>query len=184
MGAICHDERGRLGSVNTSNRRGDRMCHQGLVEETSAIVHLELIDESIWLVEGEIVSFYGFPYPTRSVVVRLRAGDLWVWSPVKLSEALQEVLNGLGTVRHLVSPNKIHHLFLSEWQSAYPDARLWGPASTIRKRPDLKFAGILTEEAPKDWGEEIVQFWFRGSFAMDEVVFFHRPSSTAISTAV
>jgi len=143
-------------------------------------VLLETIDESIWLVEGEIVSFYGFPYPTRSIVVRLGCGDLWIWSPIRLSDALHKAVDGLGAVRHLVSPNKIHHLYLSEWQAVYPDACLWGPASTIRKRPDLQFAGTLTEEAPLEWGEEIAQFWFRGSFAMDEIVFFHRPSSTAI----
>ena len=28
----------------------------------------------------------------------------------------------------------------------------------------------------------IEQFWFRGSFAMDDVVFFHRPSLSAILT--
>jgi hypothetical protein len=138
------------------------------------------VGESIWLVAGEVVNFYGFPYSTRCIVVRLRSGDLWIWSPVKLSDGLCAAVDGLGSVAHLVSPNKLHHLYLSEWQSVYPDARLWGPASTIRKRPDLRFAGTLTEEAPSQWGEEITQFWFRGSFAMDEIVFFHRPSSTAI----
>ncbi len=32
---------------------------------------LEKLDESLWLADGETVSFYGFPYPTRSVIVRL-----------------------------------------------------------------------------------------------------------------
>jgi hypothetical protein len=32
---------------------------------------LEVIGDSIWLVEGDVVDFYGFPYPTRSVIVRL-----------------------------------------------------------------------------------------------------------------
>ena len=31
---------------------------------------LEGIDEALCLAEGEIVSFYGFAYPTRSVIVR------------------------------------------------------------------------------------------------------------------
>jgi hypothetical protein len=95
---------------------------------------LEEIDDGLWVVEGEIVSFYGFPYPTRSVIARLANRDLWVWSPIKLEGDLCAELDRLGRVRHLISPNKIHHLYLQDWKAAYPDAQLWGPRSTIRKR--------------------------------------------------
>lgn len=141
---------------------------------------MEVVGESIWLTEGEIVNFYGFPYPTRSVIVRLEDGNLWIWSPVRLTPALQGEVDTLGRVSHLVSPNKIHHLYLPEWRAAYPDAKLWGPASTIRKRSDLSFYGTLGESAPTAWRHEITQFWFYGSFALDEIVFFHHPSRTAI----
>ena len=138
------------------------------------------IGDSIWLVEGAVVNFYGFPYPTRSVIIRLEGGGLWVWSPVELSESLRAEVDKLGPVRHLVSPNKIHHLYLSQWRDAYPEALLWGPASTVRKRPDLAFHAALDDFPPPEWRDEIDQFWFRGSPALDEVVFFHHPSSTAI----
>jgi len=84
--------------------------------------------------EGEIVSFHGFPFPTRSVIVRLASGNLWVWSPIRLVPELRADLERLGPVRHLVSPNKMHHLYLQGWSAAYPQAQLWGPQSTIRKR--------------------------------------------------
>lgn len=141
---------------------------------------LESIGQSIWLAEGEIVSFYGFPYPTRCVVVRFRDDALWIWSPIKLTQNLRDEVSALGQVSHLVSPNKIHHLYLQEWKDAYPEAQLWGPASTIRKRSDLAFEAPLTDLPPPAWCEEIDQSWFRGSPALDEVVFFHRLSSTAI----
>jgi hypothetical protein len=89
-------------------------------------------------------------------------------------------VDSLGAVRHLVSPNKLHHLFLAEWHRAYPQALLWGPQSTIRKCSDLPFRSPLEDRPPPEWGGDIDQAWFRGSFAMDEVVFFHRPSGTAI----
>jgi hypothetical protein len=141
---------------------------------------LEQAGDSLWIAEGEIVSFYGAPYPTRSAIARLSNGDLWVWSPVKLTGGLRAEVDRLGPVRHLVSPNKLHHLYLPEWQAAFPEARLWGPKSTIRKRPDLAFHGTLRDEPPAEWGGDIDQAWFRGSFAMDEIVFLHRPSATAI----
>lgn len=140
----------------------------------------EVVGESIWLTDGEIVNFYGFPYPTRSVIVRLEDGNLWIWSPVRLTQALQEGVDALGRVAHLVSPNKLHHLYLPEWLAAYPDARLWGPASTIRKRSDLSFYGTLGDLAPSEWRHEFTLFWFHGSFMLDEIVFFHQSSRTAI----
>lgn len=141
---------------------------------------LEPLADALWLAEGETVSFFGLAYPTRSVIARLSNGDLWIWSPVKLTAALQREVNDLGPVRHLVSPNKLHHLYLAEWKSAYPAARLWGPQSTIRKRPDLRFSEALQDKPPPAWAADIDQAWFRGSFFMDELVFLHRPSRTAM----
>lgn len=141
---------------------------------------LEQIHDALWLVEGELVSFYGFPYPTRSVIVRLASGDLWVWSPIRLTTALRTELGRLGPVRHLVSPNKLHHLYLQPWSSAYPRARLWGPQSTLSKRRELAFCEPLQDSPPTEWHPDIDQAWFRGSFALDEIVFCHRPSRTVI----
>jgi Domain of unknown function (DUF4336) len=141
---------------------------------------LSAAGDDIWIAEGDVVSFYGFPYPTRSVVVRLQDGGLWIWSPIALSMDLQRDIDAIGTPEHLVSPNKIHHLYLGEWHSAYPKARLWGPASTIKKRSDLEFEPPLVDEPPAAWKGEIDQCWFRGSPVLDEIVFFHRASRTAI----
>ena len=35
--------------------------------------HLQKFDDAQWLVDGETVSFYGFPYPTRRVIVRFKS---------------------------------------------------------------------------------------------------------------
>ncbi len=142
--------------------------------------NLEAVGNEIWLADGEIVDFYGFPYSTRMVVVRLRNGLLWIWSPIALSGNLRTQIDELGRVAHLVSPNKIHHLYLADWKALYPGARVWGPASTIAKRSDLSFQAPLTDRAPDEWAAEIEQFHFTGSPALDEMVFFHQGSRTAI----
>lgn len=142
-------------------------------------VLLKLADD-IWIAEGEIVDFYGFPYPTRSVVVRLPDGGLWVWSPIALSAGLKAEIEELGTPAHLVSPNKIHHLYLQDWKAAYPEAQMWGPQSTISKRTDLAFEAPLEDHPPEAWQGVFDQAWFRGSKFLDEIIFFHRGSGTAI----
>lgn len=141
---------------------------------------LEKITDDLWLAEGDIVDFYSFPYPTRMVIARFGNGDLWVWSPVKLTDDLKGEVDALGPVAHLVSPNKIHHLYLPEWHEAYPDAALFGPASTIERFPTLPFQPPLEEAPPAAWQQDMDQAWFRDSFAMDEVVFFYRPAQTVI----
>ena len=141
---------------------------------------LHPVGNGFWIADGPTVDFHSFPYPTRMGVARLSGRDLWVWSPIALTPELREAIEALGRPAHLVSPNKIHHLYLGDWAEAYPDARIWGLPSVIRKRADLSFAEALGDTPPEAWRDEIDQVVFRGSPAMDEIVFFHRASRTAI----
>jgi hypothetical protein len=126
------------------------------------------------------VSFKGFDYPTRMVVVRLADGGLWLWSPVEKTMDIEAEIRAMGPVRHIVSPNKLHYLFLGEWQAAFPDAGLWATPATIAKCKKLRFAGALADEPPAEWSGQIDQFYFTNSPFMDEVIFFHRASRTAV----
>jgi len=138
------------------------------------------IGPQIWIADGPVTSFHGFPYPTRMAVIRLSEGSLFVWSPVALSDALCAAMDGLGPVRHLVSPNALHRLFLAEWKSAFPAARVYGTPRLRRKRKDLSFDAVLGDAAESDWATDIDQVVMHGSFALTEVVFFHRGSRTAL----
>ncbi len=75
---------------------------------------------SLYVADGPTVSFLGFPYPTRMAVARLTDGSAWVWSPIALTSELERAVDSIGPVRHIVSPNKIHHLFLREWAARWP----------------------------------------------------------------
>ncbi len=141
---------------------------------------LQILADDLWVAEGPLVNFYSFPYPTRMVIARLSDGALWIWSPIHLDAQLTDEVAQLGAPAYLVSPNKIHHLFLPEWKAAYPDAKLWGLPPVTRKHRELDFAGILTDSPPPAWRGEIDQVIFHGSIFMDEVVFFHRRSRTAL----
>ena len=135
---------------------------------------------SLFIAEGPTVSFYGFPYPTRMAVIRLSDGSAWVWSPVALNDELADAVESVGPVRFIVSPNKIHHLFLAEWAGRWPDARLYAPPGLAKKKPELRFDDELGDEADPAWATDMDQVIFHGSVAMEEVVFFHRQSRCAI----
>ena len=138
------------------------------------------VDCDVWIADGPTVSFLGlFPYPTRMAIVRLRDRELWVWSPVALDDALAVQVEKLGTVRHLVSPNKLHHLFLGDWARRWPEASLWASPGLAARRQDLAFTGELDDTPAPAWAGQLDQVVFRGSFAMEEVAFFHPASRTA-----
>jgi hypothetical protein len=141
---------------------------------------LEPLGNDLWFADGGIVSFKGFDYPTRMVVVRLADGGLWLWSPVAKTAVAEKEIRTLGPVRHIVSPNKLHYLFLAEWLAAFPEAKLWGTPATIAKCGGLHFCEALRGVPPVDWVGQIDQFYFANSPFMDEVIFFHRASRTAI----
>jgi hypothetical protein len=134
----------------------------------------------IWVAEGPVVSFFGFPYPTRMVVIRLRSGSLFVWSPIAPTPELKAEVEAVGTVAHLVSPNKIHHLFLKAWKDAYPQARIHALDELKKRKLALPIEALLDDAPNPEWAADIDQVVVRGSFALSEVVFFHRKSRTAI----
>ena len=141
---------------------------------------LDSFGPEIWTVEGPVVSFLGFPYPTRMAVIRLSDRTVFVWSPIPLSASLRTEVDALGEVAHIVSPNKLHHFWLGEWKEAYKPARLYASPGLRRKRRDLDFDGELGDEPEPAWARDIGQAAVSGNLFMTEIVFLHRLSRTAI----
>jgi len=115
-------------------------------------------------------------------IIRLSDGDLFIWSPIALTDAFRAEVDALGRVRHIVSPNSLHHLFLPEWKSAYPGARLYAPPGLREKRKDIVFDADLGNASDPDWVKEIDQVPMQGNLITTEVVFFHVKSGTVLFT--
>ncbi len=127
-----------------------------------------------------MVAALGFHYPTRMAVARLADGGLFVWSPVALTAAVRRAIDALGPVAHLVAPNHLHHVFLTDWVQAYPEAQLWAPPGLARKRGDLTFDGELAGPTDAPWADDLEQGTVPGNRITTEVFFFHRPSKTVL----
>lgn len=138
---------------------------------------------SIYYVDGPDVNFYGFPYPTRMVLIKLDDGSVWMWSPIhytiQLGDKMKEL--DLTNVKHVVSPNKIHHLFLKEWQDIYPEAAFYGPPGLKDRKcaKDIRFDHPLENNTQTEFESEIKHQVFDSS-PMHEVEFYHVKSKTAI----
>ena len=140
---------------------------------------LRRLAENLW-VEERPQRFYGLEVGTRMTVIRLADAGLLLHSPVTMDPRLRDELDSLGAVRYAVAPNRFHHLYAGEVAKAYPEARLWVAPGVERKRPDLEFFGVLDDEAPEPWRDEVDQVFFRGRPFENEVAFLHRPSRTLV----
>ena len=142
---------------------------------------LESVDEGIWIVEGPELPFLGLMVGTRMTVVRL-GEELWVHSPVSISDEMAAELESLGKIRYVLSPNKYHHVFLSEWQERYPEAELYASPGLKTKRRDIVFDAELLDAETYPWSDAIAHTIFGPSRLFEEVVFFHHSSRTLILT--
>jgi len=149
---------------------------------------LKPLDEGLWWVDGPVARMrFGpvvLPFPTRMVVIRLRSGGLWLWSPTAPTPGLFAEVDALGRVEHLVSPNRFHYAAIPAWKARYPHATAWAsPGVRERARSqklDVPFDADLAEEAPEAWRQDLGQLIFRGSRYLEEVVFFHHATSTLV----
>lgn len=117
---------------------------------------------------------------SRMTVVRLKDRRILVHSPVSIEPGLRSEVENLGQVAALIAPNLFHHQFLSEWRSAFPEAKAFCVPGLAEKRSDFKFDGVLEDVSPPEWRGQVDQLLIKGMPEYGEVVFFHRPSRTLV----
>lgn len=153
----------------------------------SPINVLKPLAENVWIVDGPVVSmkwlWMRIPFSTRMTIVRLKNGDLWVHSPTALTGPLMQAVDALGPVRHIVAPNRIHYIWVKDWQETYGQAMTYAAPLVAEEAKAIGAVFDITlGEAPVEaWGGEIVHVLAGGDYLI-EADFFHRLSSTLILT--
>ena len=134
----------------------------------------------LWIAESPL-RFLALEVGARMTVVRLASG-LFVHSPIAATAELVREVQSLGSVTSIIAPNRFHHLFVGQWQRAFPGASVFVAPGLEQKRPDLKIAGVLGDAPEPRWADSIDQVVLRGIPFTNEVVFFHRPSATLLAS--
>ena len=142
---------------------------------------LRLIADDLWVADQPL-RYLGVALTTRMTIVRLADGALVVHSPIRLTDELRSAAASAGRVRFIIAPNRFHHLFVPDWQQAYPDAQTFCAPGLDTKRADLKFTAILGDDPPTAWANEMDQAFMRAFPPLNEIVFFHRKTRTLIFT--
>ncbi len=147
---------------------------------------LKRVADNVWIVDGPIIGFgpplFRMPFPTRMTVIRI-GRDLLIHSPTTLMPALKTEIEGVGEVRWIIGPNRIHYWWIPEWHRAYPDAQVYlAPRVREQAGDHIDFhCPTLDRDSGHPWDSEVATLRLTGSY-MTEAVFFHRPSRTLILT--
>ena len=142
---------------------------------------LQNLDKNLWVVPAP-QRVFGLQIGTRMTVIKLISGGLFLHSPVSLTPELCQELSALGDVRAIAAPNRYHHLYVKDYFKTYPEALIYAAPGLPKKRKDLRFHDVLSENPPEVWSKDIEQTLVRGMPALNEVVFFHPPSRTLVLT--
>ncbi len=139
---------------------------------------LKLVAPDVYCVDGE-VKIPGAKLPNRMTVVRLADQSLLIHSPIAMDEATREAITALGTVKWIVAPTLMHHLFVQDAMKAFSSAKLLAVEGITNKRKDLTVDGVLSSDT-QDFSNELLVQPVHGMPSLNECVFFHQPSKTLI----
>jgi hypothetical protein len=139
-----------------------------------------VVPDAIWVTERP-VWFSGVRLRSRTTVVRLSGGALWVHSPCPPTEEVCAALDALGEVRWIVVPNRFHHLQTPATAARYPNARVVGPASARARNPHVNVTMGADDPAYVRATPELTSVPLKGVPFLDETVFFHAASGSLIA---
>ena len=139
-----------------------------------------VVPDSIWVTERP-VWFGGVRLRSRTTVVRVSGGALWVHSPCTPTDDVCAALDALGEVRWIVVPNRFHHLQTPATAARYPNAVVVGPKSAQARNPDVSLAMGTDDPAYLRSTPELTPIQLRGVPFLDETVFFHPASGSLIA---
>ncbi len=141
---------------------------------------LNRVSDNLWVATHSF-KIIGMPLSTTMTVVRLHTGELWVHSAIPPTPELICQIQALGEVSAIVAPNCFHHLFVSDFRSHFPKAKLYLAPGLAQKRPDLGLAQVLDGQS-QPWAGELDYLIFPGLAKLGETLWWHRPSQTLIVT--
>jgi glyoxylase-like metal-dependent hydrolase (beta-lactamase superfamily II) len=124
------------------------------------------------------------PFGGRSTAIRMKDGGVWVLASTPLDGETRATIDSMGPVKYIVGADSVHHLFLGQFQKAYPEAKLIAVQEAIDKKTaeGLRFDGAWGKDEPGTkygFEPEIQHIYFTGHSNKD-VAFYHADSKTLI----
>jgi hypothetical protein len=139
-----------------------------------------IVPDFIWVTERPIW-FSGVRLRSKTTVVRLAGGALWVHSPCAPTEEICAELDKLGEVRWIVVPNRFHHLQTPAAAARYPRASVVGPKSAQARNSQVRLTMSADDPAYIRATPDLSSIPLQAAPFLDETVFFHAASGSLIA---
>ena len=146
---------------------GRSFIHSAMIEELGPDIFLQ----------KHPLTVMGSQLGRNVTIVRLASGKLVIHSTAPFSDDDVEEIEALGEPAWLVEATNYHDTFAREGRAAFPNLAYLVPPS---------FPGFAQLDAqslatpPAAWDGELEVLMLQGAPALNETVFFHRPSKTLI----
>ena len=157
------------------------------------MAQLKNLASNLWIVDQPDFSTGIAKIGTRMTVIKLASGGLFLHSPTKLDDETKRALDAIGEVRAVVAPSRAHHMFVGDYIKDLARCEALRTAGSRRRhpgfpRPNRRAARSETRRyfrrrGPNPNGQaKSISTCSRARWAINEVVFFHRASRSAIFT--
>jgi hypothetical protein len=158
----------------------------------SEAVAIRKVTPEITTLSVPFTRFGVFKFGGRGTIVKLASGSLAVFSPVTLTPEVQRTIASEGSqLKYIAAPDLEHHLHLTAWKRAFPDAEIIAPEGLWEKRqanPDFKDTEFKHIFKAEDKGKHHISEEFDSEFDVEyvyshnsrEIVFLHKPTRTVI----
>jgi len=136
--------------------------------------------DSLYTAVIRVPTSSGFILPHRMVVIRLSNGNLVVYCPVPIDDALHYEMILLGKVSYIIIPNKLHYAFLSDYIARFPDVTVYVPPGLKVTIDVLDKARVLHNHSDTTWQDELEIILTVGNSYFTEVLLYHKNSRVLI----
>lgn len=128
----------------------------------------------------------------RATIIRLQTGALAVLSPVALTDDVRAKIRSMGdNVKYISAMDLEHHIFITPWAKAYPQAEVIGMEGLPEKREKdpatkgIRFSHVFTQSnkshmrISEEFDNEF-EYEYIHSHLSKELVYYHKPTRTMI----
>lgn len=128
----------------------------------------------------------------RATIIKLQTGALAVLSPVALTDDVRAKVQSMGNnVKYISAMDYEHHIYITPWAKAYPEAAVIGVEGLPEKREGdpatrgIKFSHVFTKSNKRDMriSEEFdneFEYEYIHCHPNKELVYYHKPTKTMI----
>jgi Domain of unknown function (DUF4336) len=160
-------------------------------DPTKVMVFRDILP-NLTTISSPFARFGVFKVGGRATIIKLQTGALAVFSPVSLTDDVRSKIQSMGNnVKYISAMDIEHHIFLTPWAKAYPQAEVIGMEGLPEKRENdpatkgIKFTHVFTQSNKKDMriSEEFdneFEYEFLHSHQNKELVYYHKPTKTMI----